>query len=63
MYLTFFLNSALVSVIVVTITMLISIPAAFALSRAILGLGLGASRQSLPGEQLLYPAQCRWQIW
>jgi len=33
MYLTFFLNSALVSVIVVTITMLISIPAAFALSR------------------------------
>ena len=33
MYLTFFLNSALVSVIVVTITMLISVPAAFALSR------------------------------
>src|SRR6188472_4778234 len=32
LYLTFFLNSALVSVIVVTITMLISIPAAFALS-------------------------------
>src|SRR6478609_8747551 len=33
MYLTFFLNSALVSVIVVAITMLISVPAAFALSR------------------------------
>ena len=33
MYLTFFRNSALVSVIVVTITMLISVPAAFALSR------------------------------
>src|SRR6202140_1276303 len=32
-YLTFFPNSALVSVIVVTITMLISVPAAFALSR------------------------------
>src|SRR5262250_3114978 len=32
-YLTFFRNSALVSVFVVTITMLISIPAAFALSR------------------------------
>jgi multiple sugar transport system permease protein len=32
-YLTFFRNSALVSVIVVTITMLISVPAAFALSR------------------------------
>jgi len=32
-YLTFFRNSALVSVLVVSITMLISIPAAFALSR------------------------------
>src|SRR5438128_9707680 len=32
-YMTFFRNSALVSVIVVTITMLISVPAAFALSR------------------------------
>jgi multiple sugar transport system permease protein len=32
-YLTFFRNSALVSVIVVTITMLIAVPAAFALSR------------------------------
>jgi multiple sugar transport system permease protein len=32
-YLTYFRNSAMVSVIVVTITMLISIPAAFALSR------------------------------
>jgi multiple sugar transport system permease protein len=32
-YLTFFRNSAMVSVIVVTITMLISVPAAFALSR------------------------------
>jgi multiple sugar transport system permease protein len=32
-YLTYFRNSALVSVIVVTITMLISVPAAFALSR------------------------------
>src|SRR5688572_21192350 len=32
-YITFFRNSALVSVIVVTITMLISVPAAFALSR------------------------------
>jgi multiple sugar transport system permease protein len=32
-YLTFFRNSALVSVVVVTITMLISVPAAFALSR------------------------------
>jgi multiple sugar transport system permease protein len=32
-YLTFFRNSALVSMIVVTITMLISVPAAFALSR------------------------------
>ena len=32
-YLTFFLNSALVSVFVVTITMLIAVPAAFALSR------------------------------
>src|SRR3977135_242911 len=32
-YLTFFRNSALVSVIVVTVTMLISVPAAFALSR------------------------------
>jgi multiple sugar transport system permease protein len=32
-YLTFFRNSAMVSVIVVTMTMLISVPAAFALSR------------------------------
>jgi multiple sugar transport system permease protein len=32
-YLTFFRNSAMVSVLVVTITMLISVPAAFALSR------------------------------
>src|SRR6266436_5308394 len=32
-YLRFFLNSAMVSVFVVTITMLISVPAAFALSR------------------------------
>jgi multiple sugar transport system permease protein len=32
-YLTFFRNSAIVSVVVVTITMLISVPAAFALSR------------------------------
>jgi multiple sugar transport system permease protein len=32
-YLTFFRNSAIVSVLVVTITMLISVPAAFALSR------------------------------
>src|SRR4029453_18388054 len=32
-YLTFFRNSALVSVIVVAVTMLISVPAAFALSR------------------------------
>jgi multiple sugar transport system permease protein len=32
-YLTFFRNSAMVSVVVVTLTMLISIPAAFALSR------------------------------
>src|SRR3954464_9864624 len=32
-FLTFFRNSALVSIIVVTITMLISVPAAFALSR------------------------------
>src|SRR5258706_738437 len=32
-YLTFFRNSALVSVFVVAITMLISVPAAFALSR------------------------------
>src|SRR5205814_6146923 len=32
-YLTFFKNSALVSIFVVTITMLISVPAAFALSR------------------------------
>src|SRR5262249_7324346 len=32
-YLTFFRNSAVVSVIVVAITMLISVPAAFALSR------------------------------
>jgi multiple sugar transport system permease protein len=32
-YLTFFRNSALVSIFVVTITMLISVPAAFALSR------------------------------
>src|SRR3982751_3260769 len=32
-YLTFFRNSALVSVIVVSVTMLISVPAAFALSR------------------------------
>jgi len=32
-YLTFFRNSALVSIMVVTITMLISVPAAFALSR------------------------------
>ena len=32
-YITFFLNSALVSIVVVTITMLISVPAAFALSR------------------------------
>jgi len=32
-YLTFFRNSAVVSVVVVTLTMLISIPAAFALSR------------------------------
>ena len=32
-FLTFFLNSALVSIFVVTITMLISVPAAFALAR------------------------------
>jgi multiple sugar transport system permease protein len=32
-YIRFFLNSAMVSVLVVTITMLISVPAAFALSR------------------------------
>src|ERR1051325_9648821 len=32
-YLTFFRNSALVSILVVSITMLISVPAAFALSR------------------------------
>src|SRR5216683_3377657 len=32
-YLTFFRNSALVSIFVVTITMLIAVPAAFALSR------------------------------
>src|ERR1700737_4925487 len=32
-FLTFFLNSAMVSVFVVTITMLISVPAAFALAR------------------------------
>src|ERR1700742_10979 len=32
-YLRFFLNSAMVSIFVVTITMLISVPAAFALSR------------------------------
>ncbi|RPI96881.1 MAG: carbohydrate ABC transporter permease, partial [Chloroflexi bacterium] len=32
-YLTFFRNSAIVSIVVVTITMLISVPAAFALSR------------------------------
>ncbi len=32
-YLTFFRNSAVVSVLVVVITMLVSIPAAFALSR------------------------------
>src|SRR5450631_3204210 len=32
-FLRFFLNSALVSIFVVTITMLISVPAAFALSR------------------------------
>src|ERR1700693_1216800 len=32
-YLRFFLNSAMISVFVVTITMLISVPAAFALSR------------------------------
>src|SRR5260370_9522947 len=32
-YLTYFRNSALVSVIVVAVTMLISVPAAFALSR------------------------------
>src|SRR5271165_5062230 len=32
-YMRFFLNSAMVSVIVVTLTMLISVPAAFALSR------------------------------
>ncbi|MFL6797609.1 MAG: carbohydrate ABC transporter permease [Xanthobacteraceae bacterium] len=45
-YLTFFRNSALVSIIVVSITMLISVPAAFALSRmrfwgsAVLGAGI-----------------------
>src|SRR4029450_13422791 len=33
MYLTFFRNSAIVSLAVVTITMLIAVPAAFALSR------------------------------
>ena len=32
-YLRFFLNSAMVSIIVVTVTMLISVPAAFALAR------------------------------
>src|ERR1700694_4388219 len=32
-YLTFFRNSALVSIVVVAITMIISVPAAFALSR------------------------------
>ena len=50
MYLTFFLNSALVSVIVVTITMLISVPAAFALSRAGAAVAICARREKVAKE-------------
>jgi multiple sugar transport system permease protein len=45
-YLTFFRNSAVVSVLVVTITMLISVPAAFrAVADAVLGLGHARHRR------------------
>ena len=43
-YLTFFRNSALVSIIVVAVTMLISVPAAYALSR----IGSGGRLRSPP---------------
>ena len=45
-FLTFFINSAMVSVIVVTISMLIAIPAAFALSRMGSGARLPSRRES-----------------
>src|SRR5215213_9137692 len=57
-YLTFFRNSALVSVIVVSITMLISVPAAFALSRmrfwGSAGLATGIFLTYLIPETLLF---------
>jgi multiple sugar transport system permease protein len=57
-YLTFFRNSALVSVVVVTITMLISVPAAFALARmkfwGSVALGTGVFLTYLIPETLLF---------
>ena len=57
-YLTFFKNSAIVSVTVVIITMLISVPAAFALSRksplqqlSVPAMGMVASYTCLPRKQ------------
>ena len=60
-YLMFFRNSALVSVFVVTITMLISVPAAFALSRmkfwgsATLATGIFLT-YLIPGDAAVHPA-------
>src|SRR5947199_1348018 len=57
-YLTFFKNSAIVSVVVVVITMLISIPAAFALARmkfwGSAALGMGVFLTYLIPETLLF---------
>jgi multiple sugar transport system permease protein len=57
-YLTFFKNSAIVSVVVVVITMLISIPAAFALARmkfwGSTALGMGVFLTYLIPETLLF---------
>ncbi|HTM61414.1 MAG TPA: carbohydrate ABC transporter permease, partial [Burkholderiales bacterium] len=57
-YLTFFKNSAIVSVVVVIITMLISIPAAFALARmkfwGSAALGMGVFLTYLIPETLLF---------
>jgi len=57
-YLTFFKNSAIVSVVVVIITMLISVPAAFALARmkfwGSTALGMGVFLTYLIPETLLF---------
>src|SRR6516225_6636867 len=64
-YLAFFRNSALVSVIVVTITMLIAVPAAFALSRmkfwgsTVLASGL---TYLIPETLLFIPLFNRWWV-